>query len=293
MRSKTTTRNSKIVKKYEELKDTAEQSVVLDQLAEEFKLGKLYVKQILRSSGIEIERKDSGPHPSRNEHISDRDKNIIKKIESGSTPEEIGVEFNITPTRVRQIVRDNLPKFKITKLERSLAEIKSDVYNGVKYEEIVSKYGEKTIRDIKSNLGYNLFKACRTRRDAMIVEMSNKGMIASKIGDKMGLSKDYVYTILHKHNVRKDTHKITDPKKRAARNKKIVEMYLNREMSIGAVAKKFDLTYTMVKLIINDAILKEYDILPDVAQLADKYRYSEDSVKTIVSAQKKNTVKKQ
>lgn len=256
-------RNKQIAARYAELisADVSPDDAI-QKIADEQEIGKFYVRSILRAIGVRIDRK--GQY-DRKDNLSDRDRQIIELAEKGETPEVIGDRFEITPTRVRQVVRDNVSDLKQVRLERTLSEIKNEVMNYQEliklnddktdrswkkwYRSVIAKYGDKTMREIKSNLGYNLFKESQRYRDENIVLMGKQGFSAEETREKHGLCKDYIYAIWHDNGVHKDTKKKLTPEQRAERDKKIRKACKTRK--IGDVAKEFDLSYTMVKLIAN------------------------------------------
>lgn len=266
-------RNKQIAARYAELVSAdVSPDDAIQKISDEQEIGKFYVRSILRAIGVRIDRK--GQY-DRKGNLSDRDRQIIELAEKGETPEDIGSRFEITPTRVRQVVRDNVTDLKHVRIERTLSEIKNEVANyqemiksneNMKSEEnpdgidrtwktwyrgITSKYGEKTMREIKSNLGYNLFKESQRYRDENIVQMGKiGGFSAQYTADKHGLCKDYVYSIWHNNGVHKDKKKKLTPKERQQRDAKIREACKTKK--VGEVAKDFGLSYTMVKLINSD-----------------------------------------
>lgn len=253
MRTKTEERNNEIATKYVDYtghgctSDTA-----IAQISSELEMDKLYVRSILRSRGLNIARKQKH---ARKDNLTERDTIIMKLTEENKSPDEIAKHFGITPTRVRQVIRDNIDNLKHIRMERVLSEIKTDVKANVPYLDIRAKYGDKALREIKTNLGYNLFRTCQVRRDEEIVRMGKANHSATVVSKKFRLCKDYIYTIWHNNGIRKDVKEDLTPAERAKRDANIYKK--SKSLKISELAKHFDLSDTMIRIIIAQQKEKE------------------------------------
>ena len=179
---------------------------------------------------------------------SARDIEIIEKYVSGKDQTEIAEEFKLTPTRIGQIIRDQLGKHaKNSILEKSLIELKRDINTGQTHKEIRVKYGASLLRKIKSNLGFNAFEACLEKRDTDVLKKHQEGMTALEIADELGLTRDHIYGILHTAGVRSKPTKA----EYATRNTKIVEQFQAGKTS-SDLATIHKLTVTNINIILKN-----------------------------------------
>ncbi len=239
-------RNKKIKRKY--LKETTagkDSDSVMDELAKQHDIGRFYIRTILKEEGIEIERKTEYERSDK-EKLNKRDQDIIDLFNTEVDPDDIAKKFKLTPTRVRQILRAKLGKaFKVPKLKLKLDEIKKELEQGVPYDNIVDKYGKNVIKQIKYNLGYNIFKKSLEYKIKDIVSMAKSGEPPKKIADKHRVTLNYTYMILHDNGIRSKISK--DDKEK--RDLKIFNA--SKKKSVDEIAEEFELTPTMVRIIIS------------------------------------------
>jgi len=224
---------------------------IMDELAKEHAIGKFYIRTILKEQGIEISRKTEYDRSDRLE-LSTRDSEIVDLFNLEIDPDEIAAKFEITSTRVRQILRDKLGKsFKTPKLKNKLDDIKKDLHDGMSYELIVDKYGKNIIKQIKYNLNFNVFKKSLEYKIKDIVKMSKSGKPPKDIAKKHSVTRDYVYTILHGNGIRSKIS--TDDK---TKRDKIIVQAKKDGMNVDDIAKKHKLTSTMVRIILSKEKVK-------------------------------------
>lgn len=240
-------RNQKIKEKYlKEVGAGKDQDTIMDELAEKHVVGRFYIRTILKEQGIEIDRKTKYERSDK-EELTVRDAEIVKLFNDEIDPEVIADQFDLTPTRVRQILRGKLGKaFKVPKLKIKLDEIKKELDEGTSYDAIVAKYGKNVIKQIKYNLDFNIFKKALEYKIIDIVKMAKSGEPPKNIARKHSVTLNYTYMILHDNGIRS---KITKEDK-LKRDKKIFDA--SKKSSIEDIAKENDLTPTMVRIIISE-----------------------------------------
>ncbi len=177
----------------------------------------------------------------------DRNKIIVERFNSNISSFDISKEFNITETRVRQILKpymtDELKNEKNLKL---FIELKEDVNNGISFKDIKSKYGISFVNYCKKSCSYNVFKHTIEHTEKDIIKMYKKGKSPLVISEKHDLDRNYVYTILHSNGYRKNL----SVKKRKKRDEKIIQLK-HEGKSIKELSTKYKLTETMIRIIIN------------------------------------------
>ena len=255
-------RNQKIKEAYlKEIGSGKDPDVVMDELAKSNDIGRFYVRTILKEQGIEIERKTEYERSDKDELVK-RDSEIVELFNSEIDPEDIAKKFDLTTTRVRQILRSKLGKsFKAPKLKNKLDEIKEALESGLPYDcsckknkienckcdTIVGRYGKNIIKQIKYNMGYNVFKKALEYKIKDMVKMAKSGKPPKDIANKHNVTLNYTYMILHDNGIRS---KITKEDK-TKRDKAIWEAKMKKGKSVEEIAEKHELTPTMVRIIIS------------------------------------------
>jgi uncharacterized protein (DUF433 family) len=255
-------RNLEIKNDYlKEIAEGKEHDDVMDALSDKHGIGRFYVRTILKEQGIEIERKTEYERSDKVK-LSKRDEDIVELFKQETEPSLIADKYEITETRVRQILRKKLGKtFKTPKLAAKLAkleEIKVSIESGIPYDcsckkknteckcdTIVNKYGKNIIKQIKYNLGYNVFKKALEYKIKDIVRMAKKGSPPKDIAKKHIVTLNYTYMILHDNGIRSKISK--EAKKK--RDESILEAK-NKGQSIDLISENFNLTPTMIRIII-------------------------------------------
>lgn len=242
-------RNQKIKDSYnKKVSEGIKPETIMDELSKEHGVVKFYIRSILKEQGIIIERKTEYERTDKTK-LDTRDTEIVELFNKDTDPDVIADKFNITPTRVRQILRSKLGKtFKASshKLTIELEAIKKDLKENLPYKSIVAKYGKNTIKQIKYNLGFNLFKESSSLKTKDIIEMANKGLPPKDIAAKHGVTRNYVYIILHDNGIR---YNIKDDK--IARDKKIIAQKKSGK-SVNEIAGLHKITPTMVRIILGN-----------------------------------------
>lgn len=220
------------------------------------------VSQLAQKYGVpesRINRELKGLSISKRTHGSKSDARLMPKIErnakivqlymAGKDTSAIALEVGLTHTRVGQIVREQLGKHvRNNSLEPVLDVIKMDIERGMSHKDIMEKHGASVLRKIKSNLGFNVFDACVSKRNEEIYqEYKRSGKTAMELAEQYGLTRDHVYGILHKYGVRsKPTKQEYDE-----RNRNIVAMFLGGKSSLD-IALEYGMTVTNVNIILSN-----------------------------------------
>ena len=255
-------RNQGIKEKYQESIESGKDSdAIMDELALSNGIGKFYIRTILKEQGIEIERKSEYDRSDR-EKLTTRDEEIIDMFKNENDPDDIAKKYELTPTRVRQIIRSKFGKFKVPdlKLNNTLEKIKHDLESRMQYDcsckrqkiqcecdTITKKYGKNIIKKIKYNLGYNVFKKSLEYKIKDMVKEAKSGVPPKDIADKHKVTLNYTYIILHDNGIRSKISK-TEKSKRDA---KILNAK-KKGKSIESIAELYDLTPTMVRIILTE-----------------------------------------
>lgn len=246
MKKITLIRNKEIHDRYHELvKGGTDFNDAISTLAKDNDIGESYVRNILKVHGV---KKDTKTEDTKTK----RDGRIIEMYLNGDDHLTIAEEFDLTTTRIGQIIRGHLGKHaKSGILEKSLVELKSDINGGMDHKAIQNKYGASLLRKIKSNLGYNVFDACLEKRDRDILAMyedKEEPKSAADIAVEFDLTRDHVYGILHKFGVRS---KPTRAEYRV-RNENIVKAFKSGKKTSHDIAKEHGMTVTNVNIILKN-----------------------------------------
>lgn len=241
-------RNHEIKKEYlKRIESGKDIDTVMDELAALHSIGRFYVRTILKEQGIEIERKTEYERSDKDKLIK-RDDEIVELFKNETDPEIIAEKFELTSTRVRQILRAKLGKsFKVPKLKLKLDEIKKELADGIPYDTIVEKHGKNIIKQIKYNLGFNVFKKALEYKIKDIVHLAKSGTPPKDIARKHDVTLNYTYMILHDNGIRSKISK--EAKKK--RDQAIFDSKKKGE-SVDSIAEKNDLTPTMVRIILSE-----------------------------------------
>jgi DNA-binding NarL/FixJ family response regulator len=219
---------------------------VVSQLSQKYGVPESRINRELKELGIS-KRTHGSKSDSRLMPKMERNAKIIELYMAGKDPSTIALEVGLTHTRVGQIVREHLGKHvRNNSLEPLLDEIKLDIESGMSHKDIMDKHGASVLRKIKSNLGFNVFDACVSKRnDEIYQEHKRSGKTAMELAEQYGLTRDHVYGILHKYGVR------TKPTKQEydERNRSIVELFLAGKTSFD-IALEYDMTVTNVNIIL-------------------------------------------
>jgi hypothetical protein len=241
-------RNQGIKKIYlDEIKKGKDHDSVMDAIALQYNIGRFYVRTILKEQGIEIERKTEYKRSDKDKLIK-RDNEIVNLFKDEIDPDVIAKKFELTSTRVRQILRGKLGKsFKVPKLKIKLDDIKKELADGVSYENIVEKHGKNIIKQIKYNLNFNVFKKALEYKIKDIVHLAKSGTPPKDIAVKHDVTLNYTYMILHDNGIRSKISKEAKQK----RDQAIWESK-KKGASIDDIAEANKLTPTMVRIIISE-----------------------------------------
>lgn len=237
MRKTTVERNEKLLARYNELLNDFGYDEAVHKVSVEFDLVVPYIKNLLK--------KNNEVTPTTRDK---RNEEIIDLYMKNKDVSEISDKFDLTPTRVSQIIKDKLGKQnRNIIIEKSLADLRTDVENGMTHKEIVTKYGNSLLRKIKTNLGYNVFDACVNKRNDMIAQASLNGNTADDIAEQFGLTRDHVYSILHARGIRKkpDKNYIHD------RNRQMLQLFKSGYSS-RQIADDYGMTVTNVNIILKN-----------------------------------------
>lgn len=250
-------RNLEIKKDYlNGIEEGKEHDDIMVEISAKHDIGKFYVRTILKEQGIEIERKTEYERSDKDKLIK-RDDDIVSLFKEETDPSSIATKYKISETRVRQILRAKLGKtFKAPKLNLKLDEIKASIESGIQYDcackkectcdTIVNKYGKNTIKQIKYNLGFNIFKKSLEYKIRDIVRMAKNGTPTKDIATKHAVTLNYTYMILHDNGIRS---KITQKDKL----KRDTSIWKSKQdgLKIDDIAEKHKLTPTMIRIIIS------------------------------------------
>lgn len=220
---------------------------ILDDLSRDYFIVKYYIRSILKEQGIIIERKTEYERTDKNK-LETRNLEIINLFNNEVDPEIIAEKFDITPTRVRQILRSKLGntfKASYNKLNATLDSIKQDLTDGIPYKSIVKKYGKNIIKQINYNLKFNLFKESSSIKTKDIISMSKRGLPPKDIALKHNVTRNYIYIILHENGIR---YNVKDDK--ILRDKKIIKQK-KAGVAINEIASTHKITPTMVRIILS------------------------------------------
>lgn len=260
MRAETVDRNKKIYEGYLSQKDVEkDMDKILVFLANTFNVNKFYIRGILKTHGIDMGRKRNYDRKD-GQVLSDRNSNIMTMYNEGKELDEIGTAFDISETRVRQILKECLRNkvvdapqiespenatYKDLKRTRIVSNffdsIKADVKSGMSNADIIEKYGASVIRQIKNIKKYNIFKETVRVFNNKLISMYRAGKTVEQISEKLVVSKDYAYSILHENGI--SGHPGTRD-----RNKRIIQLYRNK--SAEYIAKALDLRKKLVERVL-------------------------------------------
>lgn len=244
MKKITVIRNKEIHTRYNVLAgEGMEYKDAVAKLAKDNDIGESYVKNILKVHGVKETSKNKDTKAKR-------DGRIVEMYMNGKDHSEIAEAFDLTTTRVGQIIRGHLGKHaKSGILEKSLEELKVDIREGMDHKAVQEKYGASLLRKIKANLGYNAFDAWMEKRNKDILALYNdkkNPKSAAEIADEYELTRDHVYGILHEFGVRS---KPTRAEYRV-RNESIVKAFKVDNKTSLEIAAEHDMTVTNVNIIL-------------------------------------------
>lgn len=245
MRTNVLERNQEIREQYDEqIKAGNDVEATIEKIAKELRVGKFYVRTILKEQGLDIKRKSV--YKRKNEQkLKQRDEEIRSMVKAGNSIEDIATKYKITSTRVRQIVRGLLVRN--VDFSKEIAEIKKMVNTGLSYTAIVDRFGKDKLKTIKTKSGFNPYRAVLDKQNSTIVKLFNSGMPPLDIANMFGLVRDSVYHILKKKGL---TPRMSKEQK-AKRDKEIVALSKSK-VPVSDIAKKYDLSRAMVKIILKE-----------------------------------------
>ena len=255
---KISVRNEDIKTTYlKETKKGKDADSIIDDLLKKYDIGRFYIRSILKDHEIIIKPKTK--YKSSN---TDRDDEIVKLFNADTDLSIISKQYDLTPTRISQILRGKLGKsFKklsaTPKLTLALEEIKLELIEGIPYtcscktacscKTITNIHGKDLIKRINYALGYNVFQHALEYRIKDIVKMSKDGIPPKDIASKHNVTLNYTYLILHDNGIRSKISKEAKIK----RDKKIWESK-KKGIKIENIAKEHHITSTMVRIILSE-----------------------------------------
>lgn len=232
-------RNDELYQQYESLTKKGENyNAAITKLSNLYEIGNYHVISILNSYGI-------------NKGVSnkDRDAKIIRLYLADVPASRIGKKVGLTTTRVSQILRTQLgTKPHKVALAKDLHLVQNDINNGMSHTEILKKYSPSVLRKLKSYYSYNPFDHYIDVRNKEIYRLSKEeGLDALQIADRLSLTRDRVYGILHDYGIRKRP----TTKQYAKRNREILK---KKESGVSSndLADQYKMTVTNVNIIIKN-----------------------------------------
>lgn len=244
MRSNVLVRNQSIRERYDkEIEAGNEADSVIEKIAKDTKIGKFYIRSILKDQGIDIKRKTNYSRKNEGE-IIDRNKKIVELFEAKKSIEEIADKFGITTTRVRQITKGLIAKS--TDYSETVKQIQDQIDKGVHYIHLKEIYGADLLKTLKNKADFNVYQLTLKKQNDTIVKMFKSGKTPLEIAEWFDLTRDSVYLILKKNG--HATRMSKEDKEK--RDKAIFKMSRKKSFDIEEVANKYDITPTMVRIII-------------------------------------------
>lgn len=223
---------------------------VIKELSDKYPIGDAYIRTILKGQGVKISRKKEYTKKNVGK-LSERDNTIVSMFNEGIDTLVIAKKFNVSQTRIQQILRSKLGKTfrkklsesNFEELEKKSKEIISKLEAGSSYEEVIEEYGRALINEIKST-GINIFKIAQSYKIKDFVRMAKAGKSPKEIAAKYNVTLNYAYMILHENGIR---YQLSD-KDKLKRDQSISEEIKNS--SVLALSKKYKLTPTMIRIIL-------------------------------------------
>lgn len=175
-------RNQSIKKAYLDGLDAKRDSdALIEEIADSNKIGKFYVRSILKDQKVAIVRKEQYSRKDE-EQLQTRNQQIMDRFDAGDEPEIIAEKFGLTVTRIRQLLKGKIVKSsKLPKLNHIRAEIESKIEDDVPYLDIVEEYGKSMIKQLRYNLDFNVFQIARLHmRVNMVNLIKGKGVKSKK-----------------------------------------------------------------------------------------------------------------
>jgi DNA-directed RNA polymerase sigma subunit (sigma70/sigma32) len=213
-------------------------------IAVNHRVGFTYVRTLLRNEGL-IKAKGSKTEP--------RDKEVRRLFsENQKTVPELAEQFGITPTRVRQIIKDISGE----KLQKDLDDARQKALDlidaGKTHQEVVDAIGEQTAKRLKYRYKFNIFQLVLKKRTEYAQRVYKEGTPVADIAAKLNCTPDYVYILLRDAGVKM---KISKEEKRE-RDSQIYEYVKSKSDSnrltkevVADAAEKWSLTSTMIRII--------------------------------------------
>lgn len=245
MRNNVLVRNQNIRERYdEEIKKSAEDvDSIIERIAGEHNVGKFYVRSILKEQGVDLQRKTTYSRKNEKE-IKARNEKITKMFEAKKSIEEIAEHFDLTTTRVRQITKGLIAKS--VDYSGIVKEVQSKINKGVQYADIVEQYGKDMIKTLKTKAKLNVYQLVLKKQNDTIVKMFKDDKTPKAIADHFGLTRDSVYLILKKNGLASRMSK----EEKEERDRTIYKLSRKKGFDIEEVATRYDITPTMVRIII-------------------------------------------
>lgn len=230
MRKQTLRRNKTIASEFQH-------GVPEEELAGKYNIGLTYVRTILKSSGLLTNQ-------PKKTTTADRDEKVRTMFAQNHTIDNIAVEFQLTPTRIRQIVKD----LSGPKMNAELTEAKKKaialIEDGKSHQEVITAIGEQAAKRLKYRMNFNIFKLIVEQRAKNAKSMYEKNIPPADIAKNLGCTRDYVYMLLRGMGIKL---KITKEEK-SIRDAEIYK-YVKAGHTTDEAAEKWALTETMIRII--------------------------------------------
>ena len=157
-------RQPKILERNRILADEYNSGTTLAELSTKYDFEMPYLRSILKENGVVFKRKERYSR-SDQENLKKRDLAIVKKYNDDVHPSDLAKQYNLTKTRVIQILKDHeafVPKtVQYDEIQKIADSIRADIKAGVPYESVYQKTKfceNKICKRYKKNVPQAIYK---------------------------------------------------------------------------------------------------------------------------------------